>query len=211
MFHTRLEAGQQLVGKLQHLSGENVVVLALPRGGVVTAEPIALALEAPLDLLIVRKVGHPSQPEYAIAAVSEDGHVLRNPEETARIDKATFDSLVEAERQEARRRREKYLGGRPPVPVEGKTVLLVDDGVATGLTMKAAISEARHRRPKKIVVAVPVAPHDTVTELQKLADEVIVLLDETDFRGAIGAYYDEFPQVSDEEVVTILKQREAVV
>lgn len=203
MFSHRPEAGQQLAGKLKHFSGKDVVVLALPRGGVVTAEPVARTLKAPLDLLIVRKVGHPSQPEYAIAAVAEDGHVLLNADET-RIDQTAFHQLVEAERQEARRRREKYLGTRLPIPVKGKIVVLVDDGIATGLTMKAAIGEIRHRQPRKIVVAVPVAPHEVAVELKKMADEVVTLYDEADFRGAIGAYYEEFPQVTDEEVIEIL-------
>lgn len=204
MFRSRLDAGQQLAQKVRHLHNESVVVLALPRGGVVVAEPVALTLRAPLDLLIVRKVGHPMHPEYAIAAVAEDGHIFANEREVASIDQRAYQKAVDQERAEARRRREKYLGSQKPIDVAGKVVIIVDDGIATGLTMKAAIGEVRHRNPAKVVVAVPVAPNEVVAEMRTMADDVVAMRGEASFRGSIGEYYDEFPQVSDEEVVGIL-------
>lgn len=201
-----MEAGQLLAEKLRRYSSQKCVVLALPRGGVVTAAPVALALSAPLDLILVRKIGHPASPEFAIAAVSEDGHVFKDENEVASIDQAWFLQQVEAEQKEAQRRRKVYLGARKPLDLHGAVAIVVDDGVATGLTMKAAVQELRHRDPLKIVAAVPVAPADTVWALQQLADEVVVLQSENEFLGAIGAYYDEFPQVEDEEVVTIMRQ-----
>jgi predicted phosphoribosyltransferase len=205
-FKNRLAAGQLLAEKLRRYSSQKCVVLALPRGGVVTAAPIALALSAPLDLILVRKIGHPSSPEFAIAAVAEDGHVFKNEGEVAGVDHAWFLQQVETEQKEAQRRRKVYLGARRPLDLSGAIAIVVDDGIATGLTMKAAVQELRHRNPQRIVAAAAVAPSDTVWAIQQLADDVIVLQSETDFLGSIGAYYDEFPQVEDEEVVTIMRQ-----
>ncbi|MDH5512949.1 MAG: phosphoribosyltransferase family protein, partial [Gammaproteobacteria bacterium] len=158
-----------------------------------------------LDLLIPRKSGHPLQPEYAICAVVENGEMVCNQQEVVRVDPQWFQQQVDAERHEARRRREFYLGGRAPVPVEGKTAIIVDDGIATGLTMEAAIRDARRRQPARLVVAVPVAPPDTVERLSREVDEFVVLDASPHYLGAVGAYYDHFLQVSDEDVNALMR------
>jgi predicted phosphoribosyltransferase len=206
-FHDRQHAGRKLASALSAYRGKDVVVYALPRGGVVLGKEIADLLQAPLDLLIPRKIGHPKNEEYAIAAVTETGEVVRNEAEVVSVDPAWFKSAVEAERLESARRREFYLGDRPWPAVAGKIALIVDDGMATGLTMKAAIADVKNRQPKAIVVAVPVAPRDTIRELQPFVDRVVTLEQPLLFLGAIGASYDLFDQVTDEEVVAILSQK----
>jgi putative phosphoribosyl transferase len=204
-FRDRADAGKKLAQALKKYQGQNGVVYALPRGGVVLGAEVARALNMPLDLLIPRKIGHPLQPEYAIGAVVESGEMVSNQREVARVDPQWFRQEVEAERQEARRRRELYLGGRQPVPVEGRTAIIVDDGIATGLTMEVSIREARRLRPAHLVVAVPVAPSDTVERMSREVDEFVVLDRSPYYLGAVGAYYDSFYQVSDEEVVALLR------
>lgn len=204
-FRDRVDAGKQLAQALKKYQKHEGVVYALPRGGVVLGVEVARALGMPLDLLIPRKIGHPLQPEYAICAVVENGELVCNQQEVARVDPEWFRQKVEAERGEARRRRELYLGGRKPTPVEGKTAIIVDDGIATGLTMEVSIRDARRRRPKHLVVAVPVAPADTVERLSREVDEFMVLDASTFYLGAVGAYYDRFLQVTDEEVIALLR------
>jgi len=204
-FRDRADAGKKLAQALMKYQGQNGVVYALPRGGVVLGAEVASALGMPLDLLIPRKIGHPLQPEYAIGAVVESGEMVSNQREVARVDPQWFRQEVEAERQEARRRRELYLGGREPAPVEGKTAIIVDDGIATGLTMEASIREVRRRKPGHLVVAVPVAPPDTVERMSREVDEFVVLDRSPYYLGAVGAYYDSFYQVTDEEVVALLR------
>lgn len=203
IFDDRVDAGRKLAEALIFYRGQDVVVYALPRGGVVLGVEVAHALDAPLDLLIVRKVGHPYSPEYAIAAVAEDGHIVSNPSELQSIDKEWFNARVRLERAEARRRRELYTSGRTPIPATDKIAIIVDDGLATGLTMFAAVQEVRHANPRKVIVAVPVAPPDTVEELKQLADEVIALHQPSDL-GAIGRFYLDFRQVTDDQVVALL-------
>jgi putative phosphoribosyl transferase len=209
VFKDRVDAGRKLADALLQYKGGNTVVYALPRGGVVLGAEIARSLNAPLDLMIVRKVGHPNSPEYAIAAVAEDGHTVMNRFEVDSIDKAWFDEAVRTEQQEARRRRELYTRDRPPIPATGKTAILVDDGLATGLTMFAAVQEVQHSQPHKIVVAVPVAPPHAVQELRQVADEVVALYITPDF-GAIGSFYFRFGQVSDEEVIELMKSTHTI-
>ena len=204
IFTDRIEAGKKLAEVLWAYKRSDVVVYALPRGGVVLGVEVARMLGAPLDLLIPRKIGHPSSSEYAIAAVAEDGDIVANEEEVSRVDQVWFKKEVAHQRAEAKRRREKYLAGRPTSAVEGKTAIIVDDGIATGLTMKAAIMELKHRKPKKIVVAIPVIPADTFTVLSALVDEVVALDKPEQFLGAIGNYYKSFPQVEDEEVIALM-------
>lgn len=203
-FKDRAEAGRRLAAALaEHVDGPGVVY-PLPRGGVVLGVEIAAALRLPLDLIIPRKIGHPYSPEYGIAAVVESGELVKNEAEVARVDPAWFERAVEHERAEARRRRELYLRGRAPVPVEGKTAILVDDGIATGLTMEAAIREAKRLRPRRTVVAVPVAPADTVQRIGREVDAFVALDIPEFYLGAVGAYYDHFPQLTDDEVIALL-------
>lgn len=204
-FRDRLEAGQKLAEALsQKYKGPDVVVYALPRGGVVLGREIASVLGVPLDLVITRKIGHPSSPEYAICAVAEDGHTICNESEMRGIDERWFQEAVSKEREEARRRREVYLAGRPPVSASGKIVIIVDDGIATGLTMMLAIKEVKHQQPKRIVVAIPVAPRDSVEELRREVDDLVALDIPDHYLGAVGAYYEEFPQLDDEDVKKLL-------
>jgi predicted phosphoribosyltransferase len=204
IFEDRVDAGRKLAQALVSYKGEEVVVYALPRGGVVLGAEIARVLDAPLDLIIVRKVGHPLAPEYAIAAVAEDGHTVINRIEVDSIDRQWFNEHVRAEQQEAQRRRELYTHGRTAVPATDKIAIIVDDGLATGLTMFAAVQEVQHSRPRKVIVAVPVAPTQTVQELKEGVDDVIALCVTQDF-GAIGSFYLRFDQVSDEDVVELMK------
>ena len=202
-FENREEAGKKLAEKLERFNGEGVVVLALPRGGVVLGYEIAKHLGAPLDLIITRKIGHPTSPEYAICAVAEDGHMLCNEEERSRIDKEWFNKTVAEEQEEAERRRKLYLKGKKQ-NLKGKTVIIVDDGIATGLTLRLAIEEVKHENPAKIIVAVPVSPKDVADEIEKSVDKFIALQIPEVYLGAVGAYYNSFEQVSDEEVVRLL-------
>lgn len=205
-FKDRSEAGKQLALALEKYRDQPAVVYGLPRGGVVLAVEIARELRLPLDLIIPRKIGHPYNPEYAIGAVSEDGEPVYNDWEIARVDRRWLENQVNSERQEARRRREQYLQGREPLAVTGKTAILVDDGIATGLTMLAAIRDIKKRRPSRVVVAIPVAPEDTVERLLQEADEVVGVDITSHYLGAVGAYYDYFPQVSDAEVIRLMQQ-----
>ncbi|KKU19100.1 MAG: hypothetical protein UX77_C0001G0014 [Parcubacteria group bacterium GW2011_GWA1_47_11] len=203
-FKDRQDAGRQLARALREYSDGDSVIYALPRGGVVLGSEIANTLHIPLDLVITRKIGHPSNPEYAICAVSEDGELVCNEVEKAFVNKDWLKNAVAKEVKEAARRREVYLRGIKHIPATNITAIVVDDGVATGLTIKAALQSLRKEKPKKLMVAIPVAPHDTLNELRGSADEVVVLEDAKDYLGAVGAYYAYFPQVTDEEVIKLL-------
>lgn len=205
-FKNRIEAGRKLAKLLKKYKRNDAVVYALPRGGVVLGSEISKELGAPLDLIITRKIGHPFQSEYAICAVAEDGDMICNEDERARVDKKWLENETAKERQEAGRRREAYLKGRELISVQGKTAIIVDDGVATGLTMRLAIQEAKHNNPARIIVAVPVIPADTAKKIKKEVDEFIALEAPVLFFGSIGEYYDEFPQVEDEEVIKFLEE-----
>jgi predicted phosphoribosyltransferase len=208
-FKDRKDAGEKLAHILKKYKDKDVVIYALPRGGVVTAKEISRYLHAPLDLIITRKIGHPESPEYAIAATAENGHIVGEEGEIESVGREWLEKEMEKEKLEAKRRREKYLQGRETINVEGKIAILVDDGIATGLTMRVAIMELKHRNPRKIVVAIPVIPTRTAEILGKEADEVVALdiPPENEFLGAVGAYYNEFSQISDEEVMDILKKK----
>ncbi len=204
IFRDRVDAGVQLAEALKQYRGKDVIVYALPRGGVVLGVEVAKLLGAPLDLIVVRKIGHPANPEYAIAAVADDGHLGRNTFETEAVDKEWFDDARRVQQAEACRRRDLYLAGRVPLKADGKIAIIVDDGLATGLSMALAIREVRHRHPSKVVVAVPVAPPDTIAELRELADDIVVLHIPNDVFYAIGAFYLDFPQLTDGQVVTFM-------
>lgn len=207
-FSDRRAAGKLLAEALKKYTHEKVVVFALPRGGVLTASEIAKALHAPLELILAHKIGHPYQPEYAIAAISEGGYVMENPSEVERVDPAWYASAKAREIEEIGRKRKAYLKGRGEIPIHDAVAILVDDGIATGLTMKAAILELKHRKPKKLVVAVPVAPFSTAQALKAMVDEFIGLHvpEEGNFRGAVGAYYRDFAQTEDQEVISLLEE-----
>ena len=207
-YANRTEAGRALA---EHLLGmalpRPVVVLALPRGGVPVAAEIARVLQAPLDLLLVRKIGAPLQPELAVAAWVEGTPpaLVRNEETCAAlgVDAAYIEREVAFAAAEAARRRRRYLAGRTPVPIQGATVIVVDDGVATGTTLRAALRGLRSRQPARVVLAVPVGPPDTVAALRAEADEVVCLLQPKSLT-AIGLHYRDFHQLDDEEVVAAL-------
>ncbi|MDH7479973.1 MAG: phosphoribosyltransferase family protein, partial [Syntrophomonadaceae bacterium] len=180
-------------------------VLAIPRGGVEVAHPIARELKAPLDLIIPRKIGAPFNPELAIGAVAPDGTTLLQPGwESFGLDEERLRQVVERELKEIQRRMTAYRGEVPEPAVEGRTVILVDDGIATGFTVEAALESLRRRPLQKLILAVPVAPPDTVRRLQPKVDEIVCLLIPHDFY-AVGQFYDDFGQTEDAEVVRLLK------
>ena len=204
-FLDRHEAGMLLAKKLSDYKNDSVV-FALPRGGVETAVEVAHELEAPLDLLISRKIGHPDSPEYAIGAVTETGPAYWNESEKASLDDLWRKQAEAKERVEAKRRYIIYLTGRDRYSAKGKTAIVVDDGIATGLTMRAAVDELLKQEPAKIVVAVPVAPLDAIDMLLEKVDDVVVLIKPNRFLGAIGAHYSDFPQLSDDDVISLLDE-----
>lgn len=208
-FKNRVEAGRKLAAALAAYKQEKPVILALPRGGVPVAAEVAAALDAPLDLILVRKVGVPFQPELAMGAVVDgaDPIIVRNDDVIAQagITEAAFKSVCDAELAEIERRRARYLGNRERAEVAGNTAIVIDDGIATGATTRAALRATRMRNPKRLVLAVPVAPTDSLAELRQEADDMVCVEDHRMF-GAIGFYYSDFRQISDEEVIEILKR-----
>jgi len=192
---------------LARYKDQHPVILALPRGGVPVAVEVAEALQAPLDLILVRKIGVPFQPELAMGAVvdGEPPVVVQNADviRLAGIGDADFKAVCDAELVEIERRRNLYLGSRERADIAGRTTIVIDDGIATGATTRAALRATRVRNPKKIVLAVPVAPTESLAEMRKEADDV-VCLEHYDSFGAIGFYYSDFRQVADEEVIAAL-------
>ncbi|MGB9716562.1 MAG: phosphoribosyltransferase [Thermodesulfovibrionales bacterium] len=207
MFKDRAAAGIQLASRLkEYKSKEGVLVLALPRGGVVTGYEIAKSLNVPLDIIIVRKIGFPGQPEFGIGAVSETGTVVLNDNIISAygISKEYIEGEISKQKEEISRRIKFYRKDKRLSGLEGKTVILVDDGVATGVTMKVAIVTLKEEKLKRLIVALPVAPPSTAEELEKMVDEFICIETPDDFM-AVGSYYYDFTQVSDEEVIEFLK------
>lgn len=210
MFENRISAGRALAGRLAELSLQDPVVLALPRGGVPVALPVAQALGAPLDVLLVRKIGVPGNPELAAGAVAEGAE----PEFNLRLIRALglqpadFAADLARKREENAARRRLYRAGHAPLPVQGRSVIVVDDGIATGATAKAALASLKPRGAAEIILAVPVAPLEAVDEAARLADTVICL-DSPEFFRAVGVHYKDFRQVSDREVAAALAAAEA--
>ncbi len=206
-FENRTQAGRQLAQALGQYKDQQPVVLALPRGGVPVAAQVAEALNAPLDLILVRKIGVPTQPELAMGAVVDGAKplIVRNEDviELAGISDQEFKKVCDEELAEIERRRERYLGGRARAEVGGKTAIVIDDGVATGATTRAALRATRQHKPKKLVLAVPVAPTESLEAMREEADDVVCLEDHEMF-GAIGYYYADFRQTSDQEVIDTL-------
>jgi putative phosphoribosyl transferase len=208
-FKDRADAGRLLAQALATYRDQKPVVLALPRGGVTVAAEVASALAAPLDLILVRKIGVPQQPELAMGAVVDGGAplVVRNEDviKLADVSESEFRAVCDAELAEIERRRKCYLGDRARIDVTGHTAIIVDDGIATGATIRAGLQAMRLHKPNKLVLAVPVAPTDTIAQLRAEADDV-VCLEEYELFGAIGLYYSDFGQVSDSIVIDTLKR-----
>ena len=208
-FSDRSDAGRRLAKALSKYEDSNTVVLALPRGGVPVAAEVAAALNAPLDLILVRKIGVPVQPELAMGAVVDGAApiIVRNDEviELSGTTDREFDEACARELAEIERRRQLYIGERARVEIAGHVVILIDDGIATGTTTRAALQAIRKRKPKELVLAVPVAPPETIRQLRQEADTLICLETPENF-GAIGYFYRDFRQVSDREVIEILNR-----
>ena len=205
-FHDRRHAGRVLAQKLAHYQGQpNLLVLALPRGGVAVGYEVARALEAPLDVLIVRKLGFPGHEEYAMGAIASGGVRVMNPLPGINLDTQAVAEVVAREENELIRREQLYRSQRPPVSISGRTVILVDDGLATGASMRAALLAVAQQQPARVVVAVPVGAEDSCRELRPEADELVCAAMPEPFH-AVGLWYEKFPQASDEEVRTLLEQ-----
>jgi len=206
-FADRSEAGRRLAGKLLHLKDQQPVVLVLPRGGVAVGFEIAQALAAPLDIVLVRKIGVPWQPELALGAVTDGASpetiIDRDLATALRVPESYIREETARQLEEIERRRESYCAGRPALEIAGRAAIVVDDGIATGSTMRVALQAVRRRAPARLVLAVPVAPPDTLAALGKEADDA-VCLERPSALGAIGYYYRDFHQLSDGEVTDLL-------
>ena len=206
-FRDRGDAGRRLAVALARYKDEHPLILALPRGGVVVAAQVAAALDAPVDLILVRKIGVPLQPELAMGAVvdGEAPVIVRNEDviRIAGITEAEFKTVCESELAEIERRRRRYLGSRERLDIGGRVAVVIDDRIATGATTRAALTAGRARGPRKLILAVPVAPKDTLALMRELADDVVCLEQHDEF-GAIGFFYSDFRQTSDREVIEIL-------
>lgn len=205
-FSDRMEAGQMLAQALKSLTKENPIIVALPRGGLPVAGEIAKELKAPLDFLAVKKIGAPGNPEFALGAVSEDGEPLLSEDLIERFGFDRDEVLEIANRKtlEAREQARYLRAAAPPIEVRGRTVILVDDGLATGSTMEAAVRMMRKKGASKVIVAIPVASTDAYDKIGKLADKAVSLLTPPIFY-AVGAFYDDFSQISDAEAEEILR------
>lgn len=206
-FRDRRDAGQQLAERLESYRQARPVVFAIPRGGVPVGAEVARGLNAELDVVVARKLGAPFHAELALGAVTSDGERFLNQEiiSELQVDDAYLDRITREQGEEARRREHRFRGGRLEAPVQGRTVLLVDDGLATGATMRAAARSLRKRAPGRLVVAVPVGSREACAALHEDADDVICLAQPDPFY-AIGLHYQSFEQVDDAEVITLLQQ-----
>lgn len=205
-YENRRQAGRALADALAHYCGRpNLLVLALPRGGVPVGAEVALALEAPLDIFVVRKLGFPGQEEYAIGAIASGGVRVMNPLPGMTVPPDALAEVVAREQVELVRREQLYRGERPAIDPLGRTVIMVDDGLATGATMRAALLAIRQQRPARLVAAVPVGAAESCRELQDVADEVVCPATPEPFH-AVSPWYRAFPQVSDDEVHALLEE-----
>lgn len=202
VFKNRTEAGQKLAEVLSEFKNTNAIVLALPRGGVVVANEVARALNLPLDIIVTRKIGAPGNDEYAIGAIDMDGNGVWNEIERASVDPKWLEHKIASEMKEAGRRWHEYRKSRGSLDLKGKTAIIVDDGIATGLTMEAALAYAKKEGAGKVIVAVPVASTDAVRALK--ANVEVFVLETPVFFSAVGEWYEDFPQVSDGEVTRAL-------
>lgn len=205
MFQNRSDAGYQLAQKLKIYQAENPIILALPRGGVSIGYEVAVVLKAPLGVFVVRKVGAPWNPEFGIGAVAPGVQILDTESlQILGIKPSQIEGIIKQEQQEVKRRQELYQQDENLSYITGKTIILVDDGVATGVTTRAAIQAIKQLKPAKFILAIPVGPRDTIEELRHLVDDLICLESPFSFY-AVGAFYLSFPQVSDEEVIALLE------
>lgn len=212
IFKNRRDAGKQLAEKLSEYEGQDdVIVLGLPRGGVPVAFEVAKALNVPLDVFIVRKLGVPGQPELAMGAIASGDIQVMNDSVVRRagISEAQIEEVSQQEKEELKKREKAYRGARPDIDLQGKTVLLVDDGLATGASMRAAISALREHDPEKIIVAVPTAPPDTCQEFEPEVDQIICLHTPTPFWG-VGGSYQNFSQTTNKEVRELLNRADQI-
>lgn len=200
MFHDRIEAGLLLVKKLRKYKGENCVILGVPRGGIPVAYVIATELDLPLDIILSRKIGHPMNKEYAIGAASLNDYFI---EEEEYVSNEYIKEEVQVVQKRLNEMKLKFKGDKDDIELEGKAVIIVDDGIATGNTLLAAIRLLRKSNPDKIIVAVPVASNSAVEKISKEADEVITIIVPYDFHG-VGQFYESFETISDEEVAEYL-------
>lgn len=206
IFKNREEAGKRLSQKLKEFKNQkDTIILALPRGGVVTGFAIAQNLNLPLDIVVPRKIGAPENEEYAIGAITESGEGIFNQEaiSSLSITKNYLDKKIAEEKTEAERRLKSYRQNKPILNLLNKTVIIVDDGIATGLTMRAAIKSVKEKKAAKIIVAIPVSAQDSLKIIKQEADDVIYL-DAPLFFGAVGAFYEDFGQTTDQEVINLM-------
>ena len=206
-FNDRVEAGKRLASALADFAGKNAIVLAIPRGGVVVGYEIAKALNLPLDVIIPRKIGAPDNPELAIGAMTEDGTIILDNSLVAYlgVPREYIEEESKRQRSEIERRLKFYRRNEPYPNLQGRDVIIVDDGIATGSTMKAALASVKNRGAKTVTIAVPVGPPSTIKELKKQADRVICPYTPEYFQ-AIGQFFNDFSQTTDEEVIHLLKQ-----
>ena len=205
-FRDRRQGGRALAARLEHLRGrDGLLVLALPRGGVAVGFEVAHELHAPLDVFVVRKLGFPGHEEYAMGAIASGGVRVMNPMAGMPVSAEALELVMAREQDELARRELLYRGERPAIGIRGRTVIVVDDGLATGATMRAAVLAIRQQRPAHLVVAVPVGAAETCAQLRHDADEVVCAATPSPFR-AVGLWYEDFPQASDDEVHELLDE-----
>ena len=209
MFRDREDAGQQLAERLLHLRDVNPLIFGLPRGGVVIASEVAAALGAPLDVLVVRKLGAPGRPELALGAITvgDDPHLTLNQDliDLISVSDEYLQMEMDTQREEVKRRNDRYRQGRPAMSVEGRTTIIIDDGIATGATVLAGIMGLKDRKPGRLVLAVPVAASDSLEKLSQYVDEVVCLHAPDDFMS-VGVFYSDFHQTTDDQVMELLER-----
>jgi putative phosphoribosyl transferase len=206
MFFDRHAAGTRLAKELVQYKRDGVVLYALPKGGVLVGYEVAKALELPLDIVIVQKICHPVSQDYGICAIAETGETVCYDSGLCGLETSWLNYEMYLKQTETKRQREIYKNNRPSVSAENKIAILVDDGVSTGISMKAAIQSILEQWPERIIVATPVAPHDVILELSALVDKVVVVNDDQNYRGTTAAYYMDFPEITDKEVVALLAE-----
>lgn len=206
-YKNRKDAGQQLAEKLRQYTDEKPIILALPRGGVILGYEVAKALKAQLDVIVPRKIGAPSQPEFGIGAIAPNDVLIINEGAIKMLGLAENDlkELIEHETKEMERRIKLYRKDLPEIDIQDKTVIIVDDGLATGVSTKAALLSIKKMNPKKIILAVPVGPPDTTDRFRQEVDDLICIYEPIDFY-AVGGYYEDFSQISDQEVIDLLQK-----